>query len=267
MKRIVLTLVAATVALSLWAQSNPVSKREAKKEKKNERREKIDELARQEEEGEIIYNKQSVFGLKLATDGYGLGYELGKFKSNRKSILFGLEISEKKHPKEKREGFFDPSHLRVNYLAFGKTNTFYQARLGAAMQQVIGGKGNKNGVSVSAVYGGGLALGMVKPYIIDAEAINGDIIPSRYPTIIDSNYLEVKAKGIAGGWSELKIHPGVYGKAAMRFDYGRLNETVTAVEVGLSAEYYPNSISQMLYNKDKQFFFNAYVAILLGRRK
>lgn len=267
-KRIVLTLVAAIVALSLWAQSNPVSKRDMKKEKKNERRERIDELARQEEEGEIVYNKQGVFGLKLATDGYGLGYEFGKFKSNRKSILFGLEISEKKHPKEKREGFFTGGNdLRVNYVSFGKTNTFYQVRLGAAMQQVIGGKGNKNGVSVSAIYGGGLALGMVKPYIVEAQMMNGEKVPSRYPTIIDSNYIEVRAKGIAGGWDELKIRPGVYGKAAMRFDYGRLNETVTAVEVGLSAEYYANAISQMLYNKDKQFFFNAYVALLLGRRK
>lgn len=267
MKKIVLSIVAATVALSLWAQSGSPSKREEKRERKNERRERIDELARQEEEGEIIYNKQSVFSLKLATDGYGLGYEFGKFRSSRKSILFGFELSEKKHPKEKREGFFDAGGLRVNYLTFGKTNTFYQARLGAAMQQVIGAKGNKNGVSVSAVYGGGLALGMVKPYIIEAENMEGERIPSRYPTIIDSNYLEVKAKGIAGGWNELKIRPGVYAKAAMRFDYGRLNETVTAVEVGLSAEYYPNGISQMLYNKDRQLFFNAYLAILLGRRK
>jgi hypothetical protein len=53
----------------------------------------------------------------------------------------------------------------------------------------------------------------------------------------------------------------------MRFDYGRLNETVTAIEVGLSAEFYSSKIPQMLYNEDKQFFFNAYVAILLGRRK
>jgi hypothetical protein len=268
-KKLALTMIAAIVAVTLCAQAPaPTSKREAKQQKKNERRMRLNELARQEEEGEIVYNKQNVFSLKLATDGYGLGYEFGKFKSNRKSLLFNFELSEKKHPKEKREGFFDPGQLRVNYLAFGKTNTFYQARLGMAMQQVIGGKGNKNGVSVSAIYGGGLALGLVKPYIIDA-VINdqGDIIESRYPEIIDRQYLEVKAKGISGGWNELKVKPGVYAKTAMRFDYGRLNETVTAIEVGLSAEYYSSEISQMLYNKDKKFFFNAYLAILLGRRK
>ena len=268
-KKVVLSIIAGIVATTLCAQDPaPQTKREAKLKKKNERRMRINELARQEEEGEIVYNKQNVFSLKLATDGYGLGYEFGKFKSNRKSILFNFELSEKKHPKEKREGFFDPGQLRVNYLAFGKRNTFYQVRLGAAMQQVIGGKGNKNGVSVSAIYGGGLAHGLVKPYIIEA-IINdqGDVKPSRYPEIIDSGYLEVKAKGLSGGWNELKVRPGAYAKTAMRFDYGRLNETVTAIEVGLSAEYYSSKIPQMLYNKDKQFFFNAYVAILLGRRK
>ena len=270
MKKFIHMMLAVVIATTLVAQTPGQSKsrREEKMQKKNERRHRLNELARQEEEGEIVYNKQNVFGLKLATDGYGLGYEFGKFKTNRKSILFNFELSEKKHPKEKREGFFDPGQLRVNYLAFGKKNTFYQARFGAAMQQVIGGKGNKNGVSVSAIYGGGLSLGLVKPYIIDA-VINdqGEIKPSRYPEIIDSGYLEVKAKGIAGGWNELKVRPGAYLKTAMRFDYGRLNETVTAIEVGLSAEYYSSKIPQMLYSKDKQFFFNAYLAILLGRRK
>jgi hypothetical protein len=268
-KKIVLFLLAGIVSCSLWAQTKPTSSasRDGKQKKKNERRERINELSRQEEEGEIVYNKHSAFNIKLTTDGYGLGYEFGKFKAPRKSLLFQFELTERKHPKEKREGFFDPAHLRVNYLAFGKLNTFYQAKLGLAMQRVIGGKGNKNGVAVSAIYGGGLSLGFVKPYIIDAETPSGDIVRSRYPQIIDSNYFPVKAKGIAGGWSELKVRPGAYVKTAMRFDYGRLNETITAIEVGLTGEIYSSKIPQMYLNKEKQFFFNAYIAILLGRRK
>ncbi|MEO8582675.1 MAG: hypothetical protein ABI415_02700 [Flavitalea sp.] len=268
MKKLLLSIMAVMFASSLIAQiSNPDAKREAKQQKRNEKRERLNLLSRQEEEGEVIFNKQNVFTAKLATDGYSIGYEFGRYKSNRKSILFNFDISEKKHPKEKKEGFFDPGQLKVNYLAFGKLNTFYQARFGAAIQQVIGGKGNKNGVQVSAIYGGGLAIGLVKPYIIDSQTPNGDVIPSRYPEIIDSGYLEIKAKGFSGGWNGLKVRPGAYLKTAMRFDYGRLNETVTAIEVGLSAEMYANKIPQMLYNKEKQLFFNAYVAILLGRRK
>lgn len=246
----------------------PAAGKSLKQQKKSDRRDRINELSRQEEEGEIVFNKQSVFSVKLASDGYGIGYEIGRFQSPRKSVLLNIELNEKKHPKEKREGVFDQSQLKVNYIAFGKTNTFYQLRLGAAMQQVIGGKGNKNGVMVSAIYGGGLSVGLVKPYVVDAYNTNtGEIIHSGFPEIIDSNYAIIKAKGLSGGWNRLKVRPGLYAKTGLRFDYGRLNQTVTAIEAGLSAEIYSSKISQMLYNNDKQFFFNAYVAILFGRRK
>ena len=76
MKKFVLMMLAGVIATTLVAQTPGQSKsrREEKLQKKNERRQRLNELARQEEEGEIVYNKQNVFGLKLDTDGYGLGY-------------------------------------------------------------------------------------------------------------------------------------------------------------------------------------------------
>lgn len=164
MKKLVLAVLALIMVSSLWSQTNPSpSKREVKRQKKNERRERINELVRQEEEGEIVYNKQSVFNIRLATDGYGIGYELGKFKSNRKSLLFQAELSEKKHPKEKKQAASIDNQFRVNSVIFGKTNNFYQFKLGVAQQQIIGGKGNKNGVSVAAIYGGGISWALLNP--------------------------------------------------------------------------------------------------------
>jgi hypothetical protein len=267
-RKIILSLLSITIAASIFAQNNsPVSKREARQQKKLDRKERINDLIRQDEEGEIIYNKQSAFMLKLLTDGYAIGYEFGKFQSNRKSLLFQFELAEKKHQKEKREGYFDPEQVRVNYLVFGKMNTFYQIKLGVAKQQVIGGKGNKNGVSVSGTYGAGLTIGLVKPYMLDVEDNFGNVFESKYPEIQDSSYNVIKAKGISGGWSKLKVRPGLYARTGLRFDYGRMNETVAAIEVGLAGEFYSSKVPQMLYSKDKQFFFSGYVAILLGKRK
>jgi hypothetical protein len=53
----------------------------------------------------------------------------------------------------------------------------------------------------------------------------------------------------------------------MRFDYGRFNETVTAIEVGLNAEFYASKVSQLAYVEEKNFFFCGYISLLLGRRK
>ena len=161
------------------------------------------------------------------------------------------------------------SGFNFNSLIFGKMNNFYQFKLGMGQQRIIGGKGNKNGVAVMAIYGGGLTAGLLKPYYVDVAGG----FRSTYPTIIDSafagnaDYNETGASGLTVGWNELKIKPGAHVKAAMRFDYGRFNETVTAVEIGVTAEYYADKIPQMAYNKERHFFFNGYISILLGRRK
>ena len=73
--------------------------------------------------------------------------------------------------------------------------------------------------------------------------------------------------GFSKGWSELKLVPGAYVKAALRFDYGSYNEIVSALEVGISADYYSKKIQLMAHETPKQFFFTGYVAIIFGRRK
>ena len=268
MKKIVLTLLVILTTIAVWAQDSTVQKKTSlKQDKKNARRDRINTLLKHEEEGEIVFNKQSVFGIKLATDGYGITYEIGKFKSARRSTLFQVELSEKKHKKEKKLAASIDNQFQINSVVFGKTNNFYQLKLGIAQQQVIGGKGNKNGVAVSAIYGGGLTVGFLKPYYVDVEDSSNNRTRETYPEIVDKNYFELGAAGFTVGWNAVKIRPGAYVKAAMRFDYGRLNETVTAIEVGLGAEIYSTKMSQIIYSKDKQLFFNAYVSILLGRRK
>lgn len=268
MKKLVMSLLVVVTTVAVWAQDSTGLKRtSAKQDKKNQRRERINSLLRQEEEGEIVFNKQSVFGIKLATDGYGITYEIGKFKSQRKSTLFQIELSEKKHKKEKKLAASIDNQFQINSVVFGKTNNFYQLKLGIAQQQIIGGKGNKNGVAVSAIYGGGVSMGMLKPYYVDVEDSTNDRSRQTYPDIVNKNYFELGAAGFTVGWDAVKIRPGAYVKAAMRFDYGRLNETVTAIEVGLGAEFYSSKMSQIIYSKEKQLFFNAYVSLLLGRRK
>ncbi|MET0242285.1 MAG: hypothetical protein ABW174_02400 [Flavitalea sp.] len=265
MKKIVSLLLACIVVGSAMAQDNPgrVSRKENKKAAKKER---INALLRQEEEGEMIFNKHSIFGIKLATDGYGISYEAGRFKTPRKTFRLQFELSEKKHPKEKRQAA-SANAFQVNSVVYGKMNNFFQFKAGVAEQRVLGGKGNKNGVQVSLVYGGGLILGIAKPYLVDVQDQFNQTIRRGYPLIIDSNYYEIKAAGIGAGWRQAQLKAGAQVKTAMRFDYGRLNDGVTAIEVGLQAEYYGRKVAQMAYNDPKDFFFSAYVTLLLGRRK
>jgi hypothetical protein len=265
-KKYVLFLLAGMLASNLRAQDNPTPKSPtAKKDRQAAKRERINNLLKQEEEGEIIFSKQSAFGIKLNTDGYGLSYEIGRFKSARVANIFQIEINEKKHKKEKRTSLLNG--FNFNSVIYGKLNNFYQVKLNAGQQRIIGGKGNKNGVAVMAVYTGGLAVGLQKPYFVDVVDNAQQRYRKTYPTIIDSGYIEQGASGFTVGWNKVQPKFGLSAKGALRFDYGRFNETVSAIEVGLNAEYYFGKVAQMTYSPERSFFFNAYISLLLGRRK
>ncbi len=259
MKKLFLILVTLMISGILLAQNAPA------KSRKEARRERVNALMKMEEEGELIFRKQSIFGFKANTDGWGFSYEIGKFRSNRNTFILQFELNERKHKKEtKVSGDFNG--FQFNSFIPGKINNFFAFKMGAGSQRIIGGKGNKNGVAVALVYAGGLSLGLLKPYNVDVES-NGRRFRSTYPTIYDSNYTELGASGITVGWGQVKVKPGVHAKTALRFDYGRFNETVTALEVGMNAEYYVQEVEQIYGSKPQHFFFNAYLTLLLGKRK
>jgi hypothetical protein len=242
-----------------------------KQQKKNERKDRINELMKQEEEGALIFQNQSIFGLKLTTDGYAGFYELGKLKTPTKTNIYSIEIGERKHPKEEKvPGRGNGGFSIGNPYIFGKINNFYYAKLGIGQQRLIGGKGNKNGVAVAAIYSGGLTAGLLKPYYlqIDHPSIEDtDVKYDNNDTVFLNDSYITGSSGIAKGFNEMKFVPGGFAKVGLRFDYGKYNEMVSAVEVGLGVEAYSKKMPIVLLNKEKQLFFHAYAAILFGRRK
>jgi hypothetical protein len=244
-----------------------------KQQKKAERRAKVDQLIKQEEEGALIFQKQGEFGFKFNTDGWSMFYEHGKYKTLTNTSLWWLELGERKHPKEEKIPTLSASSgfLVVSSYIYGKQNNFYYLKAGIGQQKLIGGKGNRNGVAVSAIYGGGLTAGLLKPYYIEIdnptthqrEQIKYDNNDALFldPTII------IGRGGLFKGFNEIKFVPGAHARAALRFDYGRYNELVSALEVGVNAEYYSKAMPMLLLNKENKFFFNAYIALVFGKRK
>ena len=164
MKKLSLIIIITAIATISFAQNN----REQKREKKEAKRQKINELVRQAEEGVLIYQKQSIFGLQLRTNGYGAFYELGKMKSNRKTTIYRIDFTEIKDSKE--EKLLGGSFIFGNPYIFGKKNNFYPITLGFGQQYILGQKGNKNGVAVTAIYNAGLAVGLLRPYYLNVNA-------------------------------------------------------------------------------------------------
>ena len=245
----------------------------SKKDKKEQRKQRINAMIKQEEEGVIAYRKQTVFGAKLTNDGYGAFLEIGRSQSVKNAWLFQLDIAERKHPKESKQAL---QGLPTSPFIFGKINFFYPIKLGVQKQFLLGNKSNKNGVSVTANVGGGLVLGLLRPYYLEVtDNVANKRINIKYESADSLTFkngdslraIFVTASKFSQGWGDLKISAGLYAKAAVRFDYGRFNEMVNALEVGISAEYYGKKIPQMVFSAYKQFFINAYVALVIGKRK
>ena len=265
MKKLFIITVLFFAATAIFAQD-----KQAKKDtKKQEKQKKINDLIRQDEEGILVYSKQSIFGFQLRTNGYGVFYERGKMKSQRNTTLYGLEFNEIKNQKEDKLPNGTGGFSFGNPYIYGKINNFYSLQFGFGNQRILGQKGNKNGVALSVVYKGGLSIGLLRPYYIQVDD-NGEAKTIKYSAETDSlfkfGYI-IGGGGLGKGWGEMKMKPGAFAKTALRFDFGRFNEVVSGVEVGVSAEFYSAKIPIMLYQKDKQFFYQGHIAIMFGHRK
>lgn len=282
MRRLFFIWVAVLSSLPMLAQKT-------KKEKKEERKQQINDLIKQEEEGVIAYKKHTTFGFKLTTDGYGGFMEIGRAQSVTKALLFQLDISERKHPKEEKQTNVS---IPTSSFIYGKINYFYPLKLGVQQQILLGNKTNRNGISVTANYGGGISLAFLRTYNLeindkergnrkllryesnDSTLVSTTTIPPTYQMdsilFTDNNSLEelqVSGTGLGKGWNQMKVTPGLYVKGGFRFDYGKYNELLDAIEVGITAEFYSKKVPQLVFSNPQQYFITAYVGIMFGKRK
>ena len=270
LKNVFCSLSLVLISLSIFAQQSSDTMPNYTSTKSYAKRQRINQMMKMEQEGDLIFNHYWLIGFKLATNGYGMFYENGKFINVKRTRLLNLELNEIKDPKDHKEPTYSSDGYSYSYVSVGRLNNFYELKASIGQQILIGGKDNKNGVSVSYIYSGGLSLGMLKQYVLDVYPYpfpNTATIASTYPKIFDSAYVVADAQGLGGGWNHLQFAPALNAKLAMRFDYGRFNTNVAAIEAGVTGEYYTMKMPLMAYVTPSQFFFNAYVSIMFGKRK
>lgn len=224
---------------------------------------------KQEEEGVLVFSKHTVGGFQLRTNGYGAYVELGRSRTPRFTNLYMLEITEIKHAKEEK---VSTNNIFSNSFVYGKINNFYQANLGFGQQYVFGQKGNKNGVAVLATAHAGLSMGLLKPYYLNVDDPAAGSRDVKYDSEDSLLFLGAQngingGSGFTKGWGELKLRPGLFVKTGLRFDFNRFNETIQALEIGMSADFYPTAVEQLVYVKPNRLFFQGHIAFVFGRRK
>jgi hypothetical protein len=259
------------LCLSLFALQGAAQEKKDRNSRKAEKRQKIAAAIRQEEEGVLIFRKQTAFGAQLRTNGYGIFFELGRMKTPRWSDSYSIELTEIKHHKEEKSNNLNGAFN--NSFVYGKINNFYAVKLGYGRQYIFGQKGNKNGVAVIGIAEAGLALGLLRPYYVDVQ-VGNERRAVKYESSDSLLFLNnsstgtiLGSSGIGKGWDEIRVKPGAFLKLALRFDFNKYNDKLQAIQIGFSMEGYGEKIPQMAYVKQEQLFFQGHVAFVFGGRK
>lgn len=237
----------------------------------------------------IIYNKEFTIGGKLTTNGWGVSAETGKILNIYKTRLFQFELADIRHPKEKKQS------AELNILSntissprdffFGKQNEFFVLRAGFGYKRNIAEKARKNGVRLSLIYVGGVSLGFNKPYYLELAYFTRDPIDTTLVNLVsrtekydadpeDGNadvFLNWRnilgAAPFSKGFAEIEVIPGIYGKFALNFEWGKKESFITALEAGIMADIYYKKVPIMVTDDNKPFFMSAYISFQVGRRK
>ena len=220
--------------------------------------------------------KEMSVGLRLNTDGWSAFVDYGKVKSQdpKHSDMFykvrfwQLEFTEKKNPREEKSTSENSNSSGGNstYI-YGKINNFYAFKLGYGFRKLIVGKPDPGTVSIHWANVIGLSVGLLKPYYLNVYSDPAAIkySPDTAPYFLDNQIIEGSA-GFSKGLSEIKVIPGIHFKSSLHFDFSTNRKNVIALETGVNAEYYSQSIALMANQSATNYFLDLFLAFQFGRR-
>lgn len=233
----------------------------------------------------IVYNKEFTVDVKLHTNGFALGVNIGQLKSFYRTRFFNFEIGEIKHPKEFRQSFDfqTPVTSKVSRaFVFGKQNNFLVLRGGIGEKRYLSEKDKRRGLAVGISYEAGPSLGLLKPYYLELVRIlepgseDYEIRSEKFSEENQDLFLGINSiygsSGFTKGLSELSIMPGAHAKFAVHFDWGAFDEFVKAVEAGIMIDVYAKKVPIMVESElvsdseNRPLFINLYLNLQLGKR-
>lgn len=246
----------------------------------------------------IVYDREAVGELKLFSNGFELGVNIGQLKTYYRTNYFHFGIGELKHNREfkNRDGITGGSIGRGSrsYI-FGKQNNLYTLRAGYGIKRYYTEKARKKGLAIGASYEGGFTLGLLKPYYLELR----DPDPGSSPRILVERFnggnadLFLTPESIIGaapainGFTEIQLRPGFHFNAGLNFDWGAFDEFAKSIEVGIATDIFfgdipilideasfansttatPPTVNILPENvRNRPFFINLYLAFQFGKR-
>jgi hypothetical protein len=217
----------------------------------------------------VLFEHQWSLGAMLHTNGWGLKFRKGHNVAALRQFMWELEFSTYKSTKEVRS--INPYFSDSRSYFYGKLNYVWFLRGGVGQQRILNRKPYWGGVQLSWLYYGGVSLAITKPiylYIIHFNSgfTDYEVREEKYdPEIHFVDNIYGRGSFLAG-ITNLGLHPGVYVKTGLEFEFGVKNRQISAPEVGGIFDYSPIPVPIMAYNPKQSFFLTLYVAVMFGKR-
>ena len=223
-------------------------------------------------------------GYRQNSDGWSIYVDKGYVRSDEGKLsdqffnlrMVQVEFGEHRDPRQRKKKFQDMAGDQTKPFVYGKVNNFYNLKLGYGIRKMIAGKPEPGTVSVHLIGNGGFALGLEKPYYLEAyEPQDGGVGPLVQQSIKYSeenndyflnDYYIIGGSGFTKGLNEIKFVPGIYARTGLHFDFAANKKTVLALETGISAELYSRKVQLMAREEGKQYFISVFAAIQFGKR-
>ena len=200
----------------------------------------------------------SVYGT-LHTNGVGIGFRIGKEPSIHLRRGFDFEYTYYRHFKERR--------TRLDYsqvIVYGKLNYFGQIRGGYGVTRVLNTKPYWGGVEVGYFFYGGFSLGFSVPVYIRVYNVTNDTVERYDPQ--KHFFGNIHKESFWKGVKDIKIHPGIYVKTGMSFDFAKNDALIVKLDFGVAADAYYLPVEKIAFAPKQFILFTGYVTVHLGKR-
>jgi hypothetical protein len=217
----------------------------------------------------VLLRREFAGGLLLHSRGWGFHFRMGRNINAFKTFLWEVDVVSMKSPKQIRT--INPYFNNAKSYVYGKLNHVYVLRGGFGFKRLLNRKPYWGGLELRFIYFGGLSIALAKPvylYILNFSAEFDDYS-------IDIEKYDSKQHGLDNiygrapfthGIENTRIHPGLYAKLGLNFEFGDYNSSIKAVEVGAILDYYPFPVAIMANNPEQSFFLTFYLGFSFGKR-
>ena len=210
---------------------------------------------------DLTFQDELTFGGKLSTNGWGFDIRRGYFVDLRHKYFFEGGFNVIHHPKEYK---ISSVYFLFRNFVYGKINECYDMKLGYGRQLTLYQKKDLGSIEIRLIASTGADIAMLKPiyYIV----INNNIEQtSKFDVAMQPATIERKAK-FSKGLNEITLHPGIYLKLGLNFEFGVRSTKIKALEIGAGLDVIPMGLSIMASNPNQILFPNLYLNFSFGKR-